>query len=81
MGTLALISLDSTRAGVSVEINTTYLSAANEGTVVEATGKVMKAGRTLVSIVQSVTSRSMVQLAVDRSMVQSPYSAVSVWCW
>jgi acyl-coenzyme A thioesterase 13 len=47
LGTLALVSLDHTRPGVSVEINTTYLAAAKAGDVVEAKGKVLKAGRSL----------------------------------
>jgi acyl-coenzyme A thioesterase 13 len=47
MGTLALIAVDHTRPGVSVEIGVTYISAAKEGTVLVATGTALKAGRSL----------------------------------
>ena len=46
-GTLALLSLDQGRAGVSVEINTSYMSAAKAGELVTVTGTVLKSGRML----------------------------------
>lgn len=44
-GTLALISLDSTRAGVSIDINFTCISPAKVGDRVVCSGKVLRAGR------------------------------------
>ena len=47
MGTLALLGRDSSRPGVSVDINVTYLSAGREGDRVTCVGRVNKIGRTL----------------------------------
>ena len=47
VGTLALLSRDPTRAGVSVEINTTFVAAAKAGADVTVTGRVLKAGKRL----------------------------------
>ena len=47
VGTLALLSLDPTRAGVSVEMNTTFVAAAKAGAAVSVTGRVLKAGKKL----------------------------------
>ena len=44
-GTLALLSVDPTRGGVSVEMNTSFMSAAKEGERVVVEGTVLKYGR------------------------------------
>eukprot|EP00039_Didymoeca_costata_P011723 m.165896 g.165896 ORF g.165896 m.165896 type:complete len:186 (+) comp15268_c0_seq10:127-684(+) len=45
MGTLAILSLDPTRPGVSVDINVTFVSAAKVHTEIEAIGKALKVGK------------------------------------
>jgi acyl-coenzyme A thioesterase 13 len=45
LGTLALLSLDRTKPGVSVELNISFLSAAKVGDKLIIEGEVMKAGR------------------------------------
>ena len=47
MGTLALLSVDHTRGGVSVEMNTSFMAAAPEGATLKLEGSVLKAGKTL----------------------------------
>lgn len=47
VGTLALLTRDPTRAGVSVELSTSFLSAAKVGSRIRCIGKVSKAGRRL----------------------------------
>lgn len=47
VGTLALLSLDPTRAGVSVELNVSFASAAKAGETVVVEGRVLKAGKKL----------------------------------
>ena len=47
MGSLALMTKNVDKAGVSVDINVTYTSAAPLGTQVEVVGKVLKYGRTM----------------------------------
>ena len=47
VGTLALIAHDPTRAGVSLEMNTSFLAAAQAGDELIATGRVLKAGRSI----------------------------------
>ena len=47
LGTLALLSMDQTRAGVSVDLNVSFMSAAEAGDKLVATGSVLKTGRTL----------------------------------
>ena len=47
MGTLALISVDHTRAGVSVDLSVSFCSAAKSGDEIVAVGRVLKAGRAL----------------------------------
>lgn len=47
MGTLALLSVDMTRPGVSVEMNQTFLRAASHGEELQVVGTVLKYGRTL----------------------------------
>ena len=47
VGTLALLTKDPTRAGVSVEISTSYASAAKVGDEITIHGKVFKYGRRL----------------------------------
>ena len=46
-GTLALLSVDHTRAGVSVEINTSFMGAVKRGEQLTIEGNVLKSGRTL----------------------------------
>ncbi len=47
VGTLALLGVDPSRAGVSVEMNQTFCSAASIGDRVSVTGTVLRYGRTL----------------------------------
>lgn len=47
VGTLAVLTLDATRAGVSVEVNTTFLQAAKAGERVRVVGRVLKTGKRL----------------------------------
>ena len=47
LGTLALIGVDHTRAGVSLEMNVSFLAAAKAGDELVATGRVLKAGRSI----------------------------------
>jgi acyl-coenzyme A thioesterase 13 len=47
VGTIALLAKDPTRAGVSVEISTSFLSAAKVGEELVAEGRVLKVGRSL----------------------------------
>ncbi|EDQ90056.1 uncharacterized protein MONBRDRAFT_16317, partial [Monosiga brevicollis MX1] len=47
VGTLALLSRDVNKAGVSVEVNTSFISAAREGEQLIAEGRVLRLGRKL----------------------------------
>eukprot|EP00035_Acanthoeca_spectabilis_P004060 m.98416 g.98416 ORF g.98416 m.98416 type:complete len:192 (+) comp12427_c0_seq3:117-692(+) len=47
LGTMALLAQDSSRPGVSVEINVTYMSAAKVGSDITVEGSVLKLGRSL----------------------------------
>jgi acyl-coenzyme A thioesterase 13 len=47
LGTLALVALDKTKAGVSVDLNVTYLSPAKAGEKVICMGKTLRLGKTL----------------------------------
>jgi len=47
LGTLALLAKDHKRAGVSLEINISFVAAANAGEELEATGTVLKSGRSI----------------------------------
>ena len=47
VGTLALLGVDPTRAGVSIEMNQTFCSAAKVGDRVSAVGTVLRYGRTM----------------------------------
>jgi acyl-coenzyme A thioesterase 13 len=47
LGTLALIGADHTRAGVSLEMNVSFLAAAKAGDELVVTGRVLKAGRSI----------------------------------
>jgi acyl-coenzyme A thioesterase 13 len=47
VGTLALLSADPKRAGVSVDLNLSYLKPAKIGETVICTGTILKAGRSL----------------------------------
>lgn len=47
VGTLALLGIDPSRAGVSVEMNQSFCSAAKVGERVRAVGTVLRYGRTL----------------------------------
>ena len=47
VGTMALLTKDHSRAGVSVEINCCFLNAAKVGETVSVTGKVSKYGKKL----------------------------------
>ncbi|EGD78583.1 hypothetical protein PTSG_09275 [Salpingoeca rosetta] len=47
VGTMALLTKDPRRAGVSVDINTSYLRAAKEGEELLITGQVLKTGKKL----------------------------------
>ena len=47
MGTLALLSVDSTRPGVSVDINISFLLAAKVGDKLSIEGSVLKSGKKL----------------------------------
>lgn len=47
VGTIALLTKDPTRAGVTVEMSTSYLKAAKGGETVKIVGQVLKAGKTL----------------------------------
>ncbi len=47
VGTLALLTLDHTRPGVSVELNSSFLSAAKAGELVKCVGVVLKTGKKL----------------------------------
>lgn len=47
MGTLALVAKDKDKAGVSVDLNVTYLSAVRVGEKVTCLGTVLKMGKTL----------------------------------
>lgn len=46
-GTLAILSKDSTKPGVSVELNVSFCSAAPAGSKVKVEGRLLKLGRTL----------------------------------
>ncbi len=47
MGTLALLSVDHTRGGVSVDLNVSFVAAARANDALVATGVVLKTGKTL----------------------------------
>jgi len=47
VGTLALMSKDASRPGVSVDIGVSYMAAAKEGDVVDVEGKVLRMGQKL----------------------------------
>jgi acyl-coenzyme A thioesterase 13 len=47
VGTMALLSVDPLRAGVSVELSTSFVSAAKVGESVRVVGKVVKTGKSL----------------------------------
>ena len=47
VGTLALLSVDPTRAGVSIEMNQSFCSAAKVGQRLVLSGEVLKYGRSL----------------------------------
>jgi acyl-coenzyme A thioesterase 13 len=47
VGTLALVAREQNKAGVSLDINVTYTSAAKLGDHVKVVGKVLKMGRSL----------------------------------
>lgn len=47
VGTMALLSLDPTRAGVSVELSTTFTAAAKLGERLRVVGRVLKTGKRL----------------------------------
>ena len=47
VGTMALLARDPTRAGVSVEINVSYLGAARAGETVRCSGRALRVGRRL----------------------------------
>jgi acyl-coenzyme A thioesterase 13 len=47
VGSLALLGVDPTRGGVSVDLNVTFVRAAKAGSTVIAVGKVTKTGRKL----------------------------------
>ena len=47
VGTLALLSLDKTRPGVSVELNTSFVAAAQGNERVKVVGSVLKTGKRL----------------------------------
>lgn len=46
-GTIALLSLDPTKAGVSVDLNVSFCSAAKAGETVLVEGRVLRAGKKL----------------------------------
>jgi acyl-coenzyme A thioesterase 13 len=67
VGTMAILSVAPTRAGVSVEINTSYMNAAKLGEEVRVHGKLLKLGRRLaVTEVECVRVRDGVLLASGR---------------
>ena len=47
MGTLALLSLDQTRPGVSVELNSSFIAAAKADEKIKVVGTVLKTGKRL----------------------------------
>lgn len=47
VGTLALLSLDKARPGVSVELNSSFVAAARGGETVKVVGTVLKTGKRL----------------------------------
>lgn len=47
VGTLAILAQDPTRAGVSVEISTSFMTAAEQGDRVRCVGKLLKGGKRL----------------------------------
>jgi len=47
VGTMALLALDPTRAGVSVDLSVSYVSAARAGETVRCLGRALKVGRRL----------------------------------
>eukprot|EP00941_MAST-03F_sp_MAST-3F-sp1_P005493 g5493.t1 len=47
VGTLALLTINPTKPGVSVEMNTSFLSAAKSGSEIKIVGKVLKSGKKL----------------------------------
>ncbi len=47
VGTLALLTKDATRPGVSVELNCSFLSPAMVGDEIEVTGRVLRYGKRL----------------------------------
>ena len=58
VGTMALLTKDATKPGVSIEINSCYLNAAAAGDTVEFKGTVAKHGRKLGFADVELTSRS-----------------------
>lgn len=47
MGTMALLTMDPTRAGVTVELSASYISAAKIGEEIQLVGRVLKTGKRL----------------------------------
>ena len=47
LGTMALLSNDSSRAGVSIEMNQTFVGAAKLGSTLTLTGTLLKSGRSM----------------------------------
>lgn len=47
VGTMALLTMDPTRAGVSVDLSVSYLTAAKAGETITAVGTVLKTGKRL----------------------------------
>eukprot|EP00047_Mylnosiga_fluctuans_P006453 m.246978 g.246978 ORF g.246978 m.246978 type:complete len:179 (+) comp15251_c0_seq1:1-537(+) len=47
VGTMALLTLDATRPGVSVDLNVSFASAAKKGSTLHIEGRVLKTGNTL----------------------------------
>jgi len=47
VGTMALLTIDPTRAGVSVDLSTAFVAAAKVGETVRIEGRVLKAGKRL----------------------------------
>lgn len=47
VGTLALLSKEPTRAGVSVEMNVSFLAAARDGETVQVEGRLLRVGKKL----------------------------------
>jgi acyl-coenzyme A thioesterase 13 len=57
VGTMALLTKDPLRPGVSVDLNVTYLAAAKLGETVRIVGKVLKSGKRLGFTEVSITSK------------------------